>query len=277
MDNNKGWISLHRKILDNPIVPMQKPLSKFEAWVYLLLNVNHSEGKVVIGNEIIIVNKGSRITSIMKLCKTFGWGNTKVRNFLELLQKDDMIRYESNTNYTLVSICNYSTYQNPINENKSVTNYERTADKSVTNTNNNDKIRTNNKSIKKPIGSVDIRFNNFWQKYPKKRGKGKARECYNRLLPEQKDLADKTIDNHVKFWIKQGTDMKYIPNPSTWLNQGRYEDEIELRSVQQIRDDENTKKQQERWKKEQKEAEEEASSPEEIRAIIKEAIGNIGK
>ena len=275
MDNNKGWISLHRKILDNPVIPMKKPYSRFEAWVYLLLNVNHSEGKVVIGNEIIIVAKGSRVTSIMKLCKAFGWGNTKVRNFLDLLQKDSMIKYESNTRMTLISICNYATYQNPEPVNKSVTTYEQTADKSVGHVNNNELIRTNNKPIKERVVN-DTEFDLWWSKYPKKRGKGKARDSFYKLTKEKREIAKATIENHVKYWVKEHTDMIYIPNPATWLNQGRYEDELELKSVKELREEEKIKIQQERWKKETAKAEEEKASPEEIRKIIKEAIGNIG-
>ena len=72
---SKGWVSLYRKTLDNPILKTSKKFSTFEAWVWLLLNVNHKERKVVMGTSIYNVKKGAMITSMRKLCKTYGWGN----------------------------------------------------------------------------------------------------------------------------------------------------------------------------------------------------------
>ena len=41
----KGWISLHRKILDNPILTRGRQYSRFEAFVYMLLKANHKKNK----------------------------------------------------------------------------------------------------------------------------------------------------------------------------------------------------------------------------------------
>ena len=73
---DKGWISLHRKILDNPIIKMKGKYSRFEAWIYLLCRATYSKQKVVIGNEIYHLKEGEIITSQLKLCKQFKWGNS---------------------------------------------------------------------------------------------------------------------------------------------------------------------------------------------------------
>ena len=77
----KGWISVHRQIW-NSWVWDDKPFSKGQAWIDLLLMANHEDRKVLIGNQLIIVKRGSFITSIRKLCDRWGWSNTKVRSFL---------------------------------------------------------------------------------------------------------------------------------------------------------------------------------------------------
>jgi len=277
MNYNRGWISLHRKVLDNPVVPMSKPFSKFEAWVYLLLSVNHSEGKVVIGNDIQVVEKGSRITSIMKLCKSFGWGNTRVRNFLVLLQKDDMIRFESNSLFTKISICNYSTYQTPAEPDKSVTNYEQLDANLETHTNNKNLIIKNKKITKVASGLVNSLFNTFWKKYPKKRGKDKAEISFNKLSENQKMKAVDSIDNHVDYWIKSETDMQYIPYPATWLGQGRYEDELEIKTISEITSKQIADRQAKRQKEYFTKAEKEKATPEETSRILKDAISQITK
>ena len=52
-----GWISLHRKILDNPILKRSPIYSRFEAFVYMLLKANHKDNKCVIGNVLVKVDK----------------------------------------------------------------------------------------------------------------------------------------------------------------------------------------------------------------------------
>jgi len=76
--------------------------------------------------------------------------------------------------------------------------------------------------IPKKASSKD--FEEFWSAYPKKTAKPYCREIWMRkklsiesVLPAlKKSIA--SLD-----WQKDGG--KFIPNPSTWLNQGRYEDE----------------------------------------------------
>ena len=83
---NNGWIAVHRKILDNPILNRSRKFSNFEAWMFLLLKANHKDNKVLIGNKLINVKKGELITSIQKLSVKFKWSSTKLRAFLKLLE-----------------------------------------------------------------------------------------------------------------------------------------------------------------------------------------------
>ena len=106
-----GWISLHRKVFDNPIIRPKKPYSKFEAWCWLIIRANHTDSKFVLGTEIIKASKGEVITSQKKLSLQFGWGNTKLSNFLKLLQNDNMINLKTTTKTTRITICNYLSYQ----------------------------------------------------------------------------------------------------------------------------------------------------------------------
>lgn len=81
---------------------------------------------------------------------------------------------------------------------------------------------------KSPLSSPQgERFDRFWALYPNKTGKKKARESWEKLKPSE-ELTE-TILNAVskqKLWPKWQKDGgQYIPNPATWLNQGRWEDE----------------------------------------------------
>ena len=81
-----GWISLHRKILKNPILKRNKQYSNFEAWVWLLLRANYDDAKVVIGGTLYRLKEGQMITSLKKLQLQFGWGNSRLNTFLKLLK-----------------------------------------------------------------------------------------------------------------------------------------------------------------------------------------------
>lgn len=81
----------------------------------------------------------------------------------------------------------------------------------------------------KKITATERRFNEFWALYPKKVGKKKAFESWKRSKID-KELHQKIIGavaraKATKQWSRENG--RYIPNPATWLNQGRWDDEYE--------------------------------------------------
>ncbi len=68
-------------------------------------------------------------------------------------------------------------------------------------------------------------FSRFWQSYPKKTGKGAALKAWNKLKPPlQQVLAALQWQKASKPWLEG-----FIPLPTTYLNQERWNDEPELR------------------------------------------------
>lgn len=72
-----------------------------------------------------------------------------------------------------------------------------------------------------------LKFIVFWDEYPKKRGKGAAEKAWKKIDPAVVPDLMKALEKHKMSadWTKDGG--KYIPYPATWLNQRRWEDEIE--------------------------------------------------
>ncbi len=72
------------------------------------------------------------------------------------------------------------------------------------------------------------RFDAFWTAYPKKVGKDAARKAYLSRKPtqelHQRMLAAIAAQKQGDQWTREGG--RFIPNPATWLNQGRWEDEV---------------------------------------------------
>lgn len=106
----EGWICLHRKICGHWLWE-DKPFSRGQAFIDLLLSANHADKKTVIGNEMISVKRGSLITSQMKLSERWGWSKTKITNFLNLLEKDKIIVIKTDRKKTVINIVNYDKYQ----------------------------------------------------------------------------------------------------------------------------------------------------------------------
>ena len=77
-------------------------------------------------------------------------------------------------------------------------------------------------------GRTDERFEEFWKAYPRKVGKGAALKAYKRIKPSA-DLSKAMLlavekQKRSDQWRKDNG--QYIPNPSTWLNQRRWDDEM---------------------------------------------------
>lgn len=144
-----GWIKLHRQIQGHWLWLSEKPFDKRSAWIDILLMVNHEDKTVLLGNDLVEVKRGERLTSEPKLAERWGWSRTKVRNFLNLLEKDGMIENKKEgRKRTRLKVLNYSIYQGSEDSEKTskkqVKNNERTSREQAENINKNDK---NDKNI----------------------------------------------------------------------------------------------------------------------------------
>ncbi|WP_195970237.1 hypothetical protein [Clostridium thermobutyricum] len=113
----EGWIKIHRNIQEHWLWNSE-PFSKGQAWIDLLLMVNHQDNKIMLGGDLIEVKRGQRVTSLRQLADRWKWSRTKVSKFLEVLSKDNMIEYKSDTKKTVLTIVNYELYQDKENTKK---------------------------------------------------------------------------------------------------------------------------------------------------------------
>lgn len=71
-----------------------------------------------------------------------------------------------------------------------------------------------------PSDPLPAGFAEFWQAYPRKTAKVEAVKAWNRQQPPLAATLE-ALARQVRGW----TDPKFIPHPSTWINQRRWEDE----------------------------------------------------
>ena len=124
-----GWISIHRKMLENPIVC--KDNDHLALWIYLLLNATHKERKVLFKGEERILKKGELITGRKKLASEINVSEDKVQRMLKLFEKAQQIAQQTSNKNRIVTVLNYSTYQGTAQKdaqqvhNKSTTNQQQ--------------------------------------------------------------------------------------------------------------------------------------------------------
>lgn len=105
-----GWIKLHRKIQDC-FIWNDKPYDKARAWIDLLLSAMHRDKKIMIDGNVVIIGRGSFMTSRLKLADRWGWSIKKVDAYLNMLEKEKMVTTVRTPKGTTLTIVNYDDYQ----------------------------------------------------------------------------------------------------------------------------------------------------------------------
>lgn len=91
------------------------------------------------------------------------------------------------------------------------------------------RIEENKTPLTPQEGEGAIGFDQFWEAYPRKVAKAAALKVFNKLKPCPEEIKtmlsalDRSRQSHQ--WQKDGG--AFIPHASTWLNQKRWEDEVE--------------------------------------------------
>lgn len=69
-------------------------------------------------------------------------------------------------------------------------------------------------------------FDRFWSTYPRKVGKGAARNRWTRMSEGDRKAALDAAELHAERWRRERTEVRFIPHPATWLGQQRWLDDL---------------------------------------------------
>lgn len=138
MAAKQGYVKIYRKLQDHWLW-QDKPFSRGQAWIDLILLANHKDGTAVMDGSKVEVPTGCLVTSLRKLGDRWGWSRTKVGRFLNLLENENMLTQNSDTKKTVIRLENYGILQGK--QTQSVTQKRHGNDTGVTqkNTNKNNK------------------------------------------------------------------------------------------------------------------------------------------
>ena len=116
-NKKKGYIPLYRSIQEHWVWANDEPFSKGQAWIDLLLSVNHETKKINVGMKVVTIKPGQMWTSYVKLGRNWNWSRTKVYRYIKMLKSDGMIVTDETPNGTLLTIVNYDNFAHRRNAN----------------------------------------------------------------------------------------------------------------------------------------------------------------
>lgn len=103
-----GWIKVYRDLQDHWLA---QDMEKLGRWTSLLLMATHEDKKVLVGNQLIELKRGQLIASNSFLAERWNTSERTVLRFLELLESDSMLHRCTHRKVTILTICNYDSYQ----------------------------------------------------------------------------------------------------------------------------------------------------------------------
>lgn len=114
MDN--GWIKIHRKMLDNPVV--FKDPDHLAVWMYLLLNATHAEYKTLFGGKPLVLQPGQLVTGRKKIAAATKVNEYKVMRVLKLFENEQQIAQQTERYGSIISITSWDEYQDIAQQNE---------------------------------------------------------------------------------------------------------------------------------------------------------------
>jgi transcription initiation factor IIE alpha subunit len=173
----QGWIKLHRGFTK---FEWYQDANTMRLFLHLLIMANHKKAKWQ-GN---VIERGQLITSRGHLSRDLGMTVQVVRTSLAKLEKTENITIKTTSKFTMLSICNYDTYQSEGGENNQRLNQQITIKQPALNhqltINKNDK----NKKEEKEEGGEFVFFGIDVRTLNQKTQRGKQR-----TLEELKQVA----------------------------------------------------------------------------------------
>ena len=238
MANEIKWIKLSVDILnDEKIIAIEgMPEGSTLCWMWIkmlaLCGQQNADGKLSLTDEIPYTEA--------QLANRFGVPLSTLQMGLAIFERYGMIKIIDDMIYTV----NWAKYQS-VDGMEKIREQNRIRKQNQREKEKQEAIASAEAQKALPAGKtqgelIQERFDRFWKIYPKKVGKGAALKSFKKIKPGE-ELTQKMIgaveaQKKSAMWLRNNG--QYIPNPSTWLNQGRWEDELPQENrYQQEQDD----------------------------------------
>lgn len=183
----QGWIKLHRKVLENPIVC--KDSDHLAVWVYLLLNATHDYIPALFKGKKIVLEPGQLITGRKSISSKLCVSESKTKRILIELESDQQIDRQRSNQNSLITILNWDKYQDCDQQNGQQMTNERPA---------SDQPVTTNKNVK----NVKNERSNIYNDLP-----DQLHEPLKKFLEHRKKIKKPMSDHAVDLMLKKLADL----------------------------------------------------------------------
>lgn len=215
-----GWVKIYRKIQRSD---MYRSLNSKQRDIMLqcLLLASHQGNTWEWNGQVITCKPGQFVTSLESIrnCCAKDVSIQNVRTALLKLEKWQFLTSKSTKGGRLITIINWDSYQQVQQSDQQ--SLQQRANKELT-------TIKKGKNEKKNTSRYTDEFEQFWQAYPRKVGKGAAFKVWKRLngIRPKIDELVQIIEQHKKTEQWRRNNGQFVPHPQTWLNQERWNDEI---------------------------------------------------
>jgi hypothetical protein len=115
---NSGWVKIHRWDDDHWL---NKSLIAQGLWTKLIMMANYKESKILRNGKFETLERGQILTTIAEL-RGNDCGRAVVERLLNLMVVDGMITQKTSNDGRIITICNYSKYQDLENDDQQRSN-----------------------------------------------------------------------------------------------------------------------------------------------------------
>lgn len=147
-DRKKDWIKLYRELLDSPIFQDAELL---KVWMWILLKANYKKRKSIFNKQVIELKPGQLIVGRKSAASKLNISESKFYRAMKTLQKLGSIEQQTNSMFTVVTVCNWEVFQDSDcfceQETEQPTNSQRTANEQPANTPKEGKESKNSKNL----------------------------------------------------------------------------------------------------------------------------------
>jgi len=223
---NNGFILLHRKIRDNWIY--KKPIY-FQWFIEFLFKANFKDNnKFLFEGKFLTIKRGQFITSYRQLSKDLPQcSEQKIRTFLNLLIKDNIVLITNLQKATRITILNYESYQGEQHSSNTVATQQQHSSNTVATTIERKKKKDNKENnkivfnFKKSLLDLNIekQIVEDWLLVRKNKKATNSITSFN-SIKKQIELSGKSASECIKIAVEKdwkGFNAEWLKN-STHLN-----------------------------------------------------------
>lgn len=226
-----GWIKLHRGIFDHWIA---SDPDYFCVWLRILTDANFEDKKHLFNGALLEIKRGQIIFGLEAWSAKTGVTIAKLRKLLDMLEKDKMINRQKTNKYSLISITNYSLYQD---DDRQSASKPQADDKQNATPKELKNIRSKEDNLVDSSESPRVDFllelfEKFWKHYPTKQGKQKALAKFKLFLKGKSEGQARFWMNLMLSYYMDCREKQVIGyeglHAATYINNKRWEDNPEF-------------------------------------------------